>query len=170
MSSPVQPPSILDMEKLRANGASTVDFDDIESVEIPRPTVPEPPDLRDSPEGLSLPPSDCFPTPPESLPMAGFDLDEGDERAAADHQVQFIAPNAEAVGLDFPAGIPKVDDGQLLALKAEPVARIGPVIGRDRAGGRHGRRVRHTRRWYGTRQTRWGSVKTQRPPCRKPVP
>lgn len=152
------------MAKLGTNGASTVDFNDVESVEVPCPTVPEPPDFRDPPECLSLPPPDRLATAPEGVPMPGLDLDEGHERAPADHQVKFIAPNAEAVGHDGPAGIAKMNDSQFLTLQAEAVAGISPVIGRDGSGGRHGERVQHTKRGYGTRQTQGDSAKTQKPP------
>ena len=116
-------------------GSPAVDIHHIKAIEVARPAVPEAPDLRHPPQRLPLPPANSLTAPPEGLPPPRLHFDEGDECAAADHQVQFIAPDAEAVGLDIPAGITKMNDGQLFPLEAESVAGVGPLIGRDGSGG-----------------------------------
>ena len=121
--------------QLGTHGMATVDFDHIEAIEVPRPTVPEPPDLRHPPQRLPLSPANRLTTPPEGLPLPSLHFDKGDEGSAADHQVQLVASDPESVGFDPPARIAEMEDGELFPLETESVARIGPLIGRDGSGG-----------------------------------
>lgn len=123
------------MNQLRPAGPPVVDLDHVETVEIPRPTMPEAPHLRHSAQRLSLSPADRLTAPPEGLPVPSLHFDEGHEGTAAHHQVQLVAAHPEPMGLDPPAGIAEVEDGEFFSLKAETVAGIGPVIGWDGSGG-----------------------------------
>lgn len=139
-----QPPCILDVDQLRPAGPPAVNFDHVEPVEIPGPTVPETPDLRHSTERLPLAPADRLTAAPEGLSLPSLHFNEGHESTATYHQVQFVAPHAEPVGLDPPTRVAKMEDGELLPRETETVAGIGPVIRRDGSGVGHGDSVRHT--------------------------
>ena len=117
------------MVQLGPSCTTTVDIHDIEAIEIARPTMPDAPDLRHPAQRLPLPPADRLPTRPEGMAASGLHLDKGNEDSPAYHQIQLIASDAKPMGLDAPAGIAEMDDGQLLSLQAESVARVHPVVG-----------------------------------------
>ncbi len=123
------------MDQLGPACPPAVDFDHIKPVEIPGPTVPEAPDLRDPPQRLPLAPADRLTAPSEGLPVPSLHFNEGDQCSTADHQIQLVAPHPEPVGLDPPARITEMEDGELLTRETETVAGIGPVIGRGGSGG-----------------------------------
>lgn len=123
------------MDQLDPTGPPTVDLDHIEPVEISGPTMPEAPDLRHPAQRLPLAPADRFTAPPEGLSLPSLHFNEGDQCTTADHQIQLVAPHPEPVGLDPPARVAEMEDGEFFPLETETVARIGPVIGRDGSRG-----------------------------------
>ena len=123
------------MVQLGPSSAPVVDIHDIEAVEIAGPTMPDAPDLRHSTERLPLAPADRLTAAPEGLSLPSLHFNEGHESTATYHQVQFVAAHPEPVGLNPPARISEMEDGELFPRETEAVAGIGPVIRRDGSGG-----------------------------------
>lgn len=119
------------MVYMRLAGGCMNDLDDIETENVFRKAVTQPPYLRDAAERLSLSPSDRFASLAVAVAAAGLYFDEGHQRAAARDQIEIVATHPESVGQDLPALGDQIVDRLRFAVEAQAVAGIGPSIGRD---------------------------------------
>jgi len=111
------------------------DGDQIEPVFVARAAVAQHPD-RGHPGDVPLfPLMDRLDRRPEGGGPTGFYFDEGNGTALPDDQIEIVAAELEAMGLDRPATRGEKGYGDTLAPEAEELALILPLCDRGKAAG-----------------------------------
>jgi len=107
-------------------GLAFPDRDDVEPVAVSGSPKASPPDLGKTLEDQALAASHGLLRLAKAVRAPGFDFDEGDDLAAARYQIEVVAGQAEAMGLDPPPLPHQIPDCGALPLIPLTVARVGP--------------------------------------------
>ena len=114
--------------------SSHAHLDDVEPKDIPGPSVPLPPDLRNPGDGPTLPPDDTLGRRPPLPRRPRLHLDERHQRPPSGHQIQLLMPQPETVGLDGPAAAHEIGHGHPLTPETAALARVLPLAARNQPG------------------------------------
>jgi hypothetical protein len=116
-----------------------LDRDEIETVFVSRPSVPEHPHACDPGDVSLLPPIHRLEAAATGCAPPGFHFHEGDHAAATHDQVDVVTPQSEPMGFDRPATRSEKRNGDSLALEPQDLTLVFPLLDRNEpAGSGHG--------------------------------
>jgi len=112
----------------------------VESVFIALPAVAQAPKRGNFGEQNLLAEPDCLGRCALESGPASFDLDEGDEVASPNDQIQIVPPQAKPMGLDIPPARDQIGHGGALAPETQHVPPVLPLCGGNEVtGSQHAR-------------------------------
>ncbi len=109
--------------------------DEIETVFVVRPAVPQQPDGGDSSDIALLAPADRFDRCSTVIRAASLHLDKGHQVALPDNQIEIVPAELETVSLHRPAAGSEKCYGELFSTETEELALVFPFGGWDEAAG-----------------------------------